>query len=63
MSARDVIRQIEALPLNEQREVIAYLERVRSTKREESNPEPMGVDDAIEHVFKNYDGLLEKLAQ
>lgn len=63
MSARDIIRQIQALPLEERQEVMEYLEKNRAATAAEEPSAPMSVDDAIEHVFKGYDGLLSKLAQ
>jgi hypothetical protein len=63
MSARDIIRQFEALPPEEQREVMAYVEQARKSKVDKASQQPMSVDDAGDHVFENYDELLAKLAK
>jgi hypothetical protein len=63
MSARDIIRQFEALPPEEQRQVMAYVEQARKATEDKAPDHGMNVDDAIDHVFENYDQLLAKLAQ
>ena len=62
MSARDVIQQIEALPPEEQREVMAYVDAKKSEMAAKSG-ERMNFKDAKEHVFTTYRDVLEKLAK
>ena len=64
MSARDVIRQIEALSPEEQREVIAYLEtKLAERAKESQGGKRMNFTDAKKHVFTTYRDVLEKLAK
>ena len=62
MSARDVIRQIEALPPEEQREVITFV-RAKEAELKSSSGEHMSFQDAKKHVFTEYRDVLEELAK
>ena len=63
MSARDVIEIMKSLPEAERKMVIQYFDTAPPLQQTGSPGQKLGVDEAIEHVFKNYDGLLAKLAQ
>lgn len=64
MSAREVIRQIEALPLEEQREVFEFLKK--SQESAEPNVRRASVEQVkgvANRVFTVNDELFRKLAQ
>lgn len=63
MSARDIIRQIEALSPEEQREVLAYLDAKKSEIQRDNVGRRMNFKDAKTHVFTTYRDVLEKLAK
>jgi hypothetical protein len=64
MSARDIIEIMKRLPEAERNQVIHYFGGSHETEpTPEQKEAKMNVDDAIDHVFKNYSGLLAKLAQ
>jgi len=63
MSAREVIRLIEALPLDQQREVIAFVDAKKSAMAESESGERMSFSEAKKHVFTTYRDVLEKLAK
>ncbi len=63
MSARDVIRQIEALPPEEQREVFDYVDAKKTEAAATKAGKPMSFQDAKKHVFTTYRDVLEKLAK
>jgi hypothetical protein len=63
MSARDIIRQIEALPPEEQQEVITFV-RAKEAELQAGSVEPhMSFQDAKKHVFTEYRDVLEELAK
>ncbi len=59
MSVIEVIEEMKRLPKAEREAVIHYFDKEQESEKRES----MSVNDAIDHVFENYDGLLAKLAQ
>jgi hypothetical protein len=62
VSASEIIRQIEALPENEQREVFAFVDaRMHALQGKPENR--MSFNDAKKHVFTTYRDVLEKLAK
>ncbi len=64
MSARDIIRQIEALPLNEQREVFEFVKQAEhSTAGAVRYASVEQVKDVARRVFTVNDELFRKLAQ
>jgi hypothetical protein len=63
MSAREIIRQIEALPPEEQREVMDYVDAKKAEMSEKKAGEHMSFKDAKKHVFTTYRDVLEKLAK
>ncbi len=63
MSARDVIRQIEALPPDEQREVITFVRAKAAELQGGSAEVHMSFQDAKKHVFTEYRDVLEELAK
>ena len=63
MSARDIIRQIEALPPEEQREVMAHVDTMKSAMTGKKPGKRMNFKDAKKHVFTTYRDVLEKLAK
>jgi len=63
MSARDIIRQIEALPPEEQREVIAFCHAKETEAKPEVAVKRMSFQEAKKHVFTEYRDVLEELAK
>ena len=63
MSAREVIRLIEALPLSKQRKVVAFVDSSKSKLTGEKPANRMSFKDAKKHVFTIYGDVLEKLAK
>lgn len=68
MSVAEIIEQIKALPLKEQREVFSF---VREAEKESVSGGAQGVryaddktfDAALERVFERHDELFKKLAE
>lgn len=68
MSAAEIIEQIKALPLEEQREVFSF---VRKVEKESAAASGQGVryaddktfDAAVDRVFERHDELFKKLAE
>ncbi|HSI15498.1 MAG TPA: hypothetical protein VK961_25865 [Chthoniobacter sp.] len=68
MSAAEIIEQIKALPLEEQREVFSF---VREAEKESASVNGQGVryvddrtfDVAVERVFEQHSELFKKLAE
>lgn len=63
MSARDIIRQIQALPLEERQEVIAFFQAEQAEVKAEAVGKRMSFREAKEHVFTEYRDVLEELAK
>ena len=64
MSARDIIRQIEALPPEEQREVMAHVDTMKSAMTEKKSGKRMNFKDAKKHVcHERVPRRAEKLAK
>ncbi len=63
MSAREVIRLIKALPPDERKKVLAFLEEEKSGTGEKTSRKKMSFRDAKKHVFTTYRDVLEKLAK
>ena len=61
---RDIIRQIEALPPEEQREVMAFCRAKEATAQPEGASDTrMSFQEAKKHVFTEYRDVLEELAK
>jgi hypothetical protein len=63
MSARDIIRQIEALPPEEQREVIAFCQGRLDEAKTDAEDKGMSFQEAKQHVFTEYRDVLKELAK
>jgi hypothetical protein len=64
MSTSEVIELMKSLPAAERAVVLHYFDEAEDTVEAVNTPSKgMEIDEAIEHVFKNYDGLLAKLAK
>jgi hypothetical protein len=64
MSARDIIRQIEALPPEEQREVFDFVKKAESSAAGAVRYASVEqVKQVAERVFSTNDDLFRKLAQ
>ena len=63
MSAREVIRLIEALPQPELREVLEYCHAKEASLETQAGSKRMSFQDAKKHVFTTYRDVLEKLAK
>lgn len=62
MSAREVIRQIEALPFEELREVMAYMDAKKAEVGQMAGNR-VSFKGAKKHGFTTYRDVLEKLAK
>lgn len=66
MNASEVIAQFEKLPIEEQKKVPAFFFEKMTV---DSNNRPIryvnkkSFEEAMDYVFKNYDGLLRRLAK
>jgi hypothetical protein len=63
MSARDIIRQIEALPPEEQREVLTFVRAKEAELKGDASEAHMSFQEAKKHVFTEYRDVLEQLAK
>ena len=70
MSAAEIIEQIKALPLDEQREVFAFvhakeaLTRPQEVGEETQQPaKPEQIESVAARIFDRYDPLFRKLAE
>jgi len=68
MSAAEIIEQIKALPLEEQREVFSFVREVEKESASTSGQSVRYVDDqtfdaVVERVFERHDELFKKLAE
>jgi len=63
MSAREIIRLIDALPEGEFVEVLAFVEAKKSAVAQQASASRLSFQDAKKHVFTQYGDLLERLAK
>ena len=65
MSAGDIIRQIEILPADEQREVMQFVKELESRSASASvrRMDPVKAAAVADHVFEVNEELFRKLAQ
>lgn len=68
MSAAEIIEQIKALPLEEQRRVFSFVREVEKESAATGGPGVRYADDeafeaAVERVFERHDELFKKLAE
>jgi hypothetical protein len=63
MSAREVIRLIDALPQQELDEVLEFCHAKKFAVKTQAEGTRMSFQEAKKHVFTTYRDVLEKLAQ
>lgn len=66
MTVQQIIQEIEALPSEDRLKVMAYVDELKSTNAEfvqDTDSRDEKVSRAIDETFREYDGLLRRLAQ